>query len=301
MRVVVSYFKMSEDEFNISIDLVERLISKQFPKWSHEKIKKAEAEGTDHLLFRLGSDRLIRFPKRFSASLSVKKEVILLPKLAQSLPMRIPKVIGYGKPQSNYPFPWLICDWIEGSTPHDPAMIKDDAAALEMGNFVQSMHKVHISNGPRSSRGYPLERCTELVKHSIKGLDGGYDLQLLDRLWELTLKTPKWSGDPVWIHGDLHPGNLLVEKDKLVGGLDFGLAGIGDPACDMMVAWSLLKSTGRELFKSIVKPDEETWLRGRGWALFLGITGYAHYRLTNPRFAAIAKHTLDKVIRDFLS
>ncbi len=122
---------------------------------------------------------------------------------------------------------------------------------------------------------------------------------MLNKIWKSSLEIPEWSGKPVWIHGDLHSGNILAKNGEITAIIDFGLSGIGDPACDMMVAWTMLDAESRKTFHNIVKPDDNTWDRGRGWAFALGVLGYPYYRKSNPAFARIAKESLDAVIADY--
>lgn len=289
---------MYADEINISSELIKNLLLKQFPKWADLPLQIIQPEGTDNAMYKLGNDKLVRLPRTRRASLNIEKEIIWLPKLSPKLTLSIPKIIGKGIPDIAYPFPWLVCEWLEGINPSKEGMIDDYIAANDLGAFVKAMQQIQTDNGPKCRRGRPLSTCDKEVKQSIPLLKELYDVKLLSELWEFSSKAPHWKQGPVWIHGDLHAGNLLVKEKKLVGVIDFGLAGIGDPACDMMVAWTLLKAESRKIFRSIVQPNDDTWHRGRGWALFLGIVGYTYYCSTNPIFASIAKRSLDEVLNE---
>ncbi len=291
--------KMHADEVDISPELIRSLLLKQFPQWADLTLRVMQPEGTDNAMYKLGNDKLVRLPKTEGSSLNIEKEIACLPKLGPQLPIPIPKIIGKGMPDSGYPFPWLVCDFLEGSNPDKEGMIDENMAAADLGAFVKAMQKIQPVNGPKCRRGTPLSNRSKEVKQFIPLLNEIYDEELLRKLWDSASRAPIWSKDPVWIHGDLHAGNLLAKDKKIVGVVDFGLAGIGDPACDMMVAWALLSSKNREIFRSIVQPDDDTWHRGRGWALFLGIVGYPYYRDTNPIFARIAKRALDEAIADW--
>jgi aminoglycoside phosphotransferase (APT) family kinase protein len=124
------------------------------------------------------------------------------------------------------------------------------------------------------------------------------DVDAATAAWEDALAAPEWSGAPVWTHGDLLPGNVLVRGGRLAGVIDWGVVGVGDPACDMLAAWSLLSGRTRETFRSALGVDEATWARGRGWALSVGIVGIPYYRVTNPPFAAMGKHVVEEVLAD---
>jgi aminoglycoside phosphotransferase (APT) family kinase protein len=294
----MSLNKMHADEIDISFDLIKDLLFKQFPKWSHLPLKLMRPEGTDNAMYRLGNDKLIRLPRKESSSFSIEKELTWLPKLGVHLPLSIPNIIAKGVSDKNYPFTWLILEWLDGSSPDKENMVDEHKAAANLASFVKSMQKIKFDGAPNCRRGKPLSTCDDEVKRSIPLLNGFYKIELLKNLWELALKTPQWKKDPVWVHGDLHAGNLLAKDKKIIGVIDFGLAGIGDPACDMMIAWTFLNKKSRKIFHSIVQPDKDTWNRGRGWALFLGIVGYPYYRLSNPIFAHIAKRALDEVVAE---
>jgi aminoglycoside phosphotransferase (APT) family kinase protein len=161
------------------------------------------------------------------------------------------------------------------------------------------MQKINTTNSPTCKRGQPLYTHNRETRKAITSLHHTYDTTLLTNIWESALAEPIWLKDPVWIHGDLHAGNLLVQNSRITAVVDFGLAGIGDPACDLMVCWTLLTAETRELFRSIVQPDCATWARARGWALTFGIVGYPYYRISNPIFANIAKRALCEVLADY--
>jgi aminoglycoside phosphotransferase (APT) family kinase protein len=158
---------------------------------------------------------------------------------------------------------------------------------------------IDSKNDPKCRRGQPLITRDQETREAISLLSDTYDSNLVIDIWESALAAQIWSKPPVWIHGDLHAGNLLAQNSRVTAIVDFGSAGIGDPACDLMVAWTLLTSETRDTFRSIVKPDDATWARARGWALTFGIVAYPYYRLSNPVFAAIAKRTIDEVLIDY--
>jgi len=297
----MSQNKMHIDEVDINPELIKDLLQEQFPKWENQPLQLMHPEGTDNAMYRLGNDKLIRLPRTEGSSLNIEKELTWLPKLGPKLPISIPSIIGRGMANKNYPFPWLICEWLEGSNPDQEGMIDEQKAATDLAFFVKAMQQVPTVEGPNCSRGQPLNTREKEVLQSIPLLKELYDTNLLKELWESASSAPHWKRDPVWIHGDLHAGNLLAMEKKIVGVVDWGLAGIGDPACDMIVAWTLLCQQSREIFRSLVQPDDHTWSRGRGWALFLGIVGYPYYRDTNPIFAGIAKRALDQVIAEAIS
>jgi aminoglycoside phosphotransferase (APT) family kinase protein len=136
------------------------------------------------------------------------------------------------------------------------------------------------------------------VRGSIAALTGRVDTDTATAAWEQALAAPAWNGPPVWLHGDLHAGNLLARDGALTAVIDFGLAGVGDPACDLMAAWSWLPETAREPFRAALAPNPATWARGRGWAVFWGLVAFAGHRLSNPLLAAMARRTLEAALAD---
>lgn len=292
---------MHPDEFHINANLVRELLTEQFPNWSKLDLQEILPKGTDNAMFKLASDKLVRLPRTKQSATNIEKELLWLPKFSSLLPIAIPTLLGSGSANKKYPLPWVIYNWLEGKSTDKEGDIDLGQAAVNLGNFVVAMQKIDPTNGPKCNRGQPLNKCNKGVLESIESLKGEYDTNLLTKIWESTLETPAWSGDPVWIHGDLHSGNILVKNKKITAIVDFGLAGIGDPAADMMLAWTVLDAENREIFRSIAKPDDHTWARGRGWAFALGALGYPYYRKSNPEFAHIAKRSLDEVIADFIN
>lgn len=206
-------------------------------------------------------------------------------------------MLDRGEPEAGYPFPWMICKYLDGKSPGTGKMLDHNQAAIDLGNFVADMQKIHIADNPRSERGNPLYMRDQKVREAIALSQDTYDPILLTKIWEACLATDEWSGEPVWVHGDLHGGNLLAKNGRITAIVDFGLTGVGDPACDMMPAWTLLTSETRKIFRSIVQATQATWIRGLGWSLSY-IVAYPYYRNTNPGFANIARRAVDEVLND---
>jgi aminoglycoside phosphotransferase (APT) family kinase protein len=218
--------KLHADEVDISIDLVRQLIREQFPQWAVLPLKLILPEGTDNVMYQLGANKVVRLPRTERAARSLEIERIWLPKLAPSLPIPIPILQGVGSPSPDYPFTWLVCSRLDGETPVKEEMPDLVQAARDMGNFVKDLQKIDPTGAPLCNRGRPLTLRDEETRRAIKALENIYDLQVLTTLWNQVLEVPSWSGNPVWIHGDLHPGNLLVQNKRISGVVDFGLAGV---------------------------------------------------------------------------
>ena len=296
---LMSRNKLHNDEIDINAALVKQLLASQFPGWADLRLRVLSGAGTDNAMYKLGDDKVVRLPRTARSATNIDKERLWLPKLAPCLPISIPTILGKGSPAATYPLPWLIYRWLEGQTPNTESMLDRHLAAIDLGNFVVEMKKISSVNGPKSKRGQPLSTRDEETRFAITSLTDTYDVSVLIDMWESALTSPLWSEAPVWIHGDLHAGNVLTQNHRVTAVVDFGSAGVGDPACDMMVAWTLLTPETRQIFRSIVQPDHATWARGRGWALTFGIVAYPYYRISNPTLARIAKRTIEQTIADY--
>ena len=289
---------MHADEFHIDLRLVQKLVGQQFPEWAHLDTKPLLSSGTDHALYRFGNGMVIRLPKIGWAVHNVDKEYLWLPKIAPFLPVSIPIPIAKGRPTNDYPYPWSIYRWLEGSNPKVSAIENPIALTHELAAFIRAMHSMNLPSGPRSNRGVPLVEKDLGTRQALLKLEGMIDVPLVTEIWENALKAPQWSKPPVWIHGDLSPGNLLQLNGHLSAVIDFGMLGIGDPACDLIIAWNFLPSYTRAIFRSALQIDDAMWARGRGWALSNALIALPYYKDTNPTLADNSLHVISEVIAD---
>jgi aminoglycoside phosphotransferase (APT) family kinase protein len=288
---------MHADELEIDAGLVRRLLAAQFPQWAGRTIERVPSSGTDNALYRVGDDLVARIPRIEWAVRGLEKELRWLPLLEPRLPVELPVPLGHGAPApaEGYPWPWAVYRWLEGGNPargSSASALLDDLVA-----FLRALHALELADGPPSRR-VSLAREDEAVRSGIDALDGTIDVEAATAAWEEALAAPTWSGPPVWTHGDLLPGNLLVRGCRLTGVIDWGVVGVGEPACDMLAAWSLLGPEARDAFRDEVGIDDATWARGRGWALMVGLVGIPYYRETNPPFAALGRYLVDEVLAD---
>lgn len=260
--------------FLISLALVTNLIRQQFPQWAHLSIKSVEVSGHDNRTFRLGSEMLIRLPSAQCYAAKVAIEQKWLPKLAPHLSFAIPKPLAMGQPSKDYPFNWSVYQWIEGDSAN--SLIIEDKyllqIALSLAQFLNELHKIDIAGAPVAGphnffRGGPLSTYDAETKSALDQLKDVIDVNLAAAVWQKALNS-KWTQNPVWIHGDLSVGNILIQNNQLVAVIDFGGMAIGDPSCDLVIAWTFLKGESRKLFKSQLNLDADTWARARGWALW---------------------------------
>lgn len=295
--------KLHPDEISIDHELVFRLLTEQFPQWSSLSLKRVASPGTSNVIYRLGNDLALRLPRTPSSAAQVLKEQTWLPFLSPLLPLATPQPLSFGKASKDYPCPWSVFRWIEGRNATEEKVLNLHDTANKLGQFVYALRKIKTKNGPLAgahnfNRGVPLAELDTTVRSSLQALAGMIDVLAATGAWEKALHTPKWDQAPCWIHGDIHAANLLIEKGELKAVIDFGGLGVGDPACDLMLAWNYLSSDTRHIFQKQAQVDEHTWARGRGWALYLGLVALPYYQNSNPVLANIARHAIHEVLND---
>ncbi len=292
---------MDLGDADIDVPLVSRLIATQFPQWAALPITHVASAGTDNEIYRLGDDMAVRLPRRPWVAATLAKEQDWLPRLAPLLPLAIPVPLARGTPGERFPFPWGVYQWLDGRNADDEPDIDLPAAAVQLGRFVAALQRIDPTGGPPSFRGGPVSTLEDRVRHEIRdlGADGTVDPDLATAVWETALAAPGWDADPVWIHADLSPLNLLARHRRLTAVIDFGALGLGDPAIDMLPAWAWLTAQTRSLFRAEARADDATWARGRGWALGLGLGAAHSCRASNPALAAIGRRSVAEAIADY--
>jgi aminoglycoside phosphotransferase (APT) family kinase protein len=288
--------KMHADELPIDVPLVRHLLEEQFPEWAALPLARVPSMGTDNALYRLGCDMVVRLPRIKWATAGIEKDFRWLPALAPLLPVEIPAPLARGTPAAGFPWEWGVYGWLEGASPSPGAPAPE--LARDLAAFVLAMRRVPLADAPLCRRGKPLATQDEFTRNSLRAIAGTIDVEAATAAWEAALRVPDWSGPAVWLHADLLPGNILVREGRLSAVIDFAVAGVGDPACDLIPAWSVLDAEAREVFREAVDVDEATWARGRGWALSMGLGIVPYYKDTNPEFAAVGRHMISEVLAD---
>ncbi|MEV2249462.1 aminoglycoside phosphotransferase family protein [Streptomyces sp. NPDC050147] len=290
--------KMHAHEADIDTDLVRRLLAARFPDWAHLAVEPVDSNGTVNAIYRLGDDMAVRLPRVEGGVGDVEREVLLLPRLAPSLPVAIPAPLGKGEPAEGFPWPWYVYRWLDGENPVVGGLAEPGLFAADLAEFVTALRRVDPADAPAAYRGGPLARRDAATREAIALLHGVIDTDAATAAWDAALRAPRWDGPPVWVHADLQPGNLLTAGGRLSGVIDFGCMGLGEPAVDLITAWSLLTADAREGFRAAVDVDDATWARGRGWALSIALIELPYYRTRNATIARIARHVIDEVLAD---
>lgn len=280
------------------VSLVSRLLARQFPHWADLLISPVESAGTQHSLYRLGEDMVIRLPQVEDAVGQAEKEFQWLPLMAAHLPLAIPVPLAMGRPANGYPWQWSIYRWLVGETATVGQIANSRQAATDLGRFLFAFQRVEPADGPPSGRGVTLAERDSYTREAITSLRDLIDADSVTEVWEAALMAPAWESAPVWTHGDLFPSNLLVKDGRLSAVIDFGDLGLGDPACDMLGAWSFLPADSHKNFRAALAVSDATWARGRGWALSIALIALMHFRESNFQLSNVAKRVVDEVVAD---
>ncbi|MFC7403756.1 aminoglycoside phosphotransferase family protein [Georgenia alba] len=279
-------------------DLVRTLLAEQFPQWSGLSVEQVNHYGTDHDIYRVGTELAVRLPRREWAAAQAERERVWLPRLARELPLRLPTQLAIGRPGAGYPYPWSVCDWLPGQQATWPL---GECAAVDLAGFVTALRAVDTADAhprPARARGAPLAELDDGVRRAIAELGDRIDARLALRAWQLSLDADPYHGPGVWLHGDLLAGNLLVVDGVLDAVIDWGALNVGDPACDLQPAWNLFAGAGRDRFLAELGSDESARLRGRGWVLAQTLIALPYYWDTNPGIVRQTWHALGEALAE---
>ncbi len=289
---------MHPDEVDIDVDLVARLVSAQLPQMRDLAISEVRSTGTVNAIYRLGDHLCARLPRVASWAKDLQTEWTWLPKLAPHVSLQVPRPVALGRPANGYPFSWAVYGWIEGEPYADDLVDDERRAALDLARFVIDLRGMEpVAGAPRAGRR-PLGDLDADTREAIRSSRSVIDTEAATSAWEQALDAPAWRGKPAWIHADLLRPNLLVQHGRLRAIIDFGGAGVGDPAADVIAAWSVFGPVGRRVFRDALEVDDETYLRAWGYALHQAVMIIPYYRETNPAFVALAKRTVEEVLAD---
>jgi aminoglycoside phosphotransferase (APT) family kinase protein len=313
---------MPAAEVEITADLVRALLDEQFPDLAPLPLTLV-ANGWDNTIYRLGDDLAVRLPRRQLGADLVEHEQRWLPDLATRLPIPIPAPIHHGRPGPGYPWAWSICPWFDGEVAADTMLVDPHAEAVRLGQFVAALHLPAPDDAPYNEfrRGKPIaefvpriEANLERLEHSdadavtpgrpgtdpVRTESGRPELGAVrGRLAELA-DVGEWAGPALWVHGDLHSANILVDEGSICAVIDFGDITSGDPAVDLAVAWMLFDESDRAVFRQAAggrgRPiDDATWQRGRLWGLHFALL-YLLHSADNERFNRMGRALLATIL-----
>jgi aminoglycoside phosphotransferase (APT) family kinase protein len=293
---------LHDDEVVSTPDLVRRLVAEQYPRWAHLPVTSGPAGGTDHHLFRLGDTLLVRMPKIGWAQDQAVSDARWLPHLAPHVPLRLPVPEAVGEPGEGFPFRWSVTPWLDGASPAVGELGTD--AARQLGEFVAALRTVSTAGAPLkegTSRGVPLARLDDDVRAAVAASGDRVDGPAVTKMWEQAVDArPAPAGS--WIHGDLLPGNLLADGGRLTAVIDWGGLGVGDPAADLIPAWTQFAGAERAAFRTAategLADPGDAWARARGWVLVQAVIGIPYYWDRWPEFARACQARIVAVLDD---
>jgi len=285
----------------IDAALARRLVASQFPQWRELPLT-AIAGGWDNRTFRLGDELVLRLPSSAEYVPQVHKEHAWLPHLAPRLPVEIPSPVAMGRPAESYPWPWSVYRWIEGDTPDRVIDMDLCALAVDVARFLDALRAVDANDGPEPGphnfhRGGALSSYEAETRRALAMLEARIDAHAGMAIWDAAVGT-SWQQPPVWVHGDVSPGNLLLRDRRLAAVIDFGSLAVGDPACDLAIAWTFFTREARSAFRENLRLDDATWARGRAWALWKAAIVAAGLSRTNAIEFARPLQTLERLVQD---
>ncbi|MDQ0133180.1 aminoglycoside phosphotransferase (APT) family kinase protein [Neorhizobium galegae] len=288
----------------IGITLVKNLIAAQFHDWADLSVRPVATSGWDNRTFHLGDEMSVRLPSAERYVAQVEKEHRFLPALAPQLPLPIPVPLGLGRPGKGYPWPWSVYRWIEGERSGLQSIANLTEFAEDLADFLLALWKIDVADGPPAGqhnfyRGGALKVYDDETRRSIDILSGEIDVPLITEIWETALAST-WEAEPVWVHGDIAEGNLLVRDGRLAAVIDFGSSGTGDPACDLVITWTLFDRPAARAFRDRIGLDARIWERARGWCLWKALITVAGEPDTNPLVKDQHRRWIDGIVADHL-
>jgi aminoglycoside phosphotransferase (APT) family kinase protein len=287
---------MHEAERVVSPMLAARLVAGQFPEWAGLELRPLAVAGSDNVMIRLGDDLVLRFPRIAAAVGALEVEARWLGWVEGVSPLAVPKVVALGRPGSDYPWPWAVLRWIAGKDAL-AAPVTDLAAAEALAGFVLALRGQAVPEG-LPLRHRDLQSRDGFLRQMIARMTDEADADEVTRAWEAALALPAWEGKPVVVHADLHPLNLIAQDGALAAVIDWGGFGAGDPALDLICAWTVLEAPGRAAFRQRLAVDDATWARGWAYAFSKAVMAAPYYRETNPSLREVMLRTLRRCLAD---
>ncbi|MFL6135471.1 MAG: aminoglycoside phosphotransferase family protein [Nocardioidaceae bacterium] len=294
---------MHEDQLDVTLDMVRRLVDDQFPRWRHLPVREVTSDGTVNAIYRIGDGLAARFPLRSQAPADARtmleREASASRELADCSPVPTPVPVAVGAPGHGYPLPWTVQTWLPGQV----ATVEDASGSVpfaeDLAAFISSLRGAD-TRGRRFSgpgRGGHLSDHDDWMELCFEKSSGLLDVERLRRLWADLRGLPR-AGPDVMSHGDLVPGNVLVRGGRLVGILDGGGFAPADPALDLVAGWHLLDLTPRQQFSHALGCGDLEWVRGMAWALEQAMGLVWYYAESNRPMSRLGARTLDRILAE---
>jgi aminoglycoside phosphotransferase (APT) family kinase protein len=288
---------MHADEVDTDPSLVQRLVAGRFPEWAELPIEPVFPLGTDNANYRLGTDKLVRLPRQPGKVAGLERELEWLPRLAAALPLAIPEPLGRGEPAEGFPFPWAVFTWVRGENISAERIGDPQQAAVELAELIRAIRALNATDAPPGLRRGALRDLDDWVRTGAAKLDDSYDSEGLLTAWDEALELPAWNGPPTWCHCDLDLRNIVFLDGRPTGVLDWGWAGVGDPASDTATAWKVLPAEARDAFWKALGADEAEIARARGWTLMQCAGALSYYTPeNNPALFHEAERWLTEIL-----
>lgn len=294
--------RLHADEITLTADQAAAHVAQVFPQFSGRPLHRVASAGTDNTLFRIGSDHCLRLPRRPEAGQTLLREAAILPGLG-ALPLQTPQCLSLADGTEAFPWPSAVFGWIAGAAADGQELRDEVRHACALGEFVRQSRSIEAGHIPPAGpgnhfRGTALSTRDDPLRRACANLDDLYDTNALLKIWERALAMPSHAGPPNLVHGDLHPGNLLMREGRLAAVIDWGLSGAGDPAVDGTPAWSVFSGPARAAFLEAAELDRPAVVRAKAWALSIAAIALAYYRNSHPPLARQSRITIEAVLDD---
>ena len=299
----VRHMAMHEHQLRVTVEMVRKLLSHQFPEWAPHSVSPVRSEGTVNAIFRIGDALTARLPLQPGDEDATRQwllsEAAASRELLAHTSFAVPEPVAIGEPGAGYPLPWSVQTWVSGTTASQEDASTSVDFAHDLARFIEQVRAIDVRGRhfTGDSRGGDLRSHDEWMEVCFEQSQHLLDDSRLRRIWARLRELPRESPD-VMTHGDLTPGNVLVDNGRLAGILDVGGLGPADPALDLVSAWHLLDTGARERLREDLRCDELDWERGKAWAFQQAMGAVWYYQLSNPPMNRMGRRTLERIFAE---